>query len=104
MLSPFNFFAPGIVLDVSVSPDMNALPGGAALQSIANGAAAWALVISLLGLLIGAAIWAIGAHSSNYQQTYTGKRTLIASALAAVLVGAAPALINFFFHLGQSVH
>ncbi|MDA8373037.1 MAG: DUF6112 family protein [Actinomycetota bacterium] len=104
MLSPFNFFAPGIVLDVSVTPDMNALPGGAALQSIANGAAAWALVISLLGLLIGAAIWAIGAHSSNYQQTYTGKRTLIASALAAVLVGAAPALINFFFHLGQSVH
>lgn len=104
MSSPLNNLAPGIFLDVSVSPDMNALPGGAALQSIANGVAAWALVISLLGLLIGAAIWAIGAHSSNYQQTYTGKRTLIASALAAVLVGAAPALINFFFHLGQSVH
>ena len=104
MLPPLNFVAQGILLDVSVTPDMNALPGGAALQSIANGVAAWALVISLVGLLIGAAIWAIGAHSSNYQQTYTGKRTLIASALAAVLVGAAPALINFFFHLGQSVH
>ena len=90
--------------DVSVSPDINALPGSAALQSIANGAAAWALVIALMGLLVGAAMWAIGAHSSNYQQTYTGKKTLIAAALAALVVGAAPALINFFFHLGQGVH
>ncbi|MDA8262728.1 MAG: DUF6112 family protein [Actinomycetota bacterium] len=104
MMIPLTPLPPSIALDVSVTPDMNALPGGAALQSIANGVAAWALVIALLGLLVGAAIWALGAHSNNYQQTYTGKRTLIASALAAVLVGAAPALINFFFHLGQSVH
>lgn len=90
--------------DVSLTPDASALPGSNALQALANGVAAWALIIALLGLLAGAAIWAIGAHSSNMSQAYTGKRTLLASGMAAVLVGAAPTLINFFFHLGQSAH
>lgn len=91
-------------LDVSLAPDAGALPGSNALQSLANGIAAWALIISLVGLVAGAAIWAIGSHSSNMSQTYTGKRTLIASAGAAVLIGAAPTFINFFFHLGQSAN
>ena len=99
-----NRFLGSALADVSVTPNINSLPGASALQSIANGVAAWALLIALVGLLAGAAMWAIGSHSGNYQQTYTGKRTLIASALASVVVGAAPALINFFFHLGQGVH
>ncbi|CAG4933836.1 MULTISPECIES: DUF6112 family protein [Acidithrix] len=93
-----------LVADVSITPSISSLPGSAALQSIANGIAAWALVLSLVGLLVGAAMWALGAHAGNYQQTYSGKKTLGTSAAAAVVVGAAPALINFFFHLGQGVH
>ncbi len=89
---------------MSLTPDPSALPGANALQVLANGVAAWALIISLLGLVAGAALWAVGAHSSNMSQAYTGKKTLMASSFAAVLVGAAPTLINFFFHLGQSAH
>lgn len=90
--------------DVSLHPSTVNLPGGAALQSITNGLGGWALALALVGLLIGAAAWALGSHSQNYQQSYVGRRTVLVSGLAALLVGAAPAVVNFFFHTGQAVH
>ena len=65
---------------------------------------AWALILALIGLIVGAAMWAIGAHSNNYQQSYSGRRTVLASGGAALVIGAAPALVNFFFHAGQGIH
>lgn len=80
------------------------LPGGTALQTLTNGIGGWALILSLVGLVIGAAAWALGAHSQNYHQSYIGRRTVLVSGLAALLIGAAPGIINFFFHTGQTVH
>ncbi|MHB8189806.1 MAG: DUF6112 family protein [Ferrimicrobium sp.] len=92
-----------MLLDVSLTPDPNALPGGGVLQQLVNGIGGWALILALVGLLIGAATWAIGAHSQNYQQSYLGRRAVLVSGLAALLIGAAPAIVNFFFHLGLGV-
>ena len=94
----------GIRADVSLSPNVSSLPGGDALQRLTDGVGGWALVFALVGLVIGAAMWAVGSHAHNYQQTYSGRRAVLASALAALLIGAAPALVNFFFHVGQGVH
>ncbi len=93
-----------ILLDVTLQPSVTSLPGGALLQQIANGLGAWALILALIGLIIGAAMWAIGAHSNNYQQSYSGRKTVLASGGAALVIGAAPALVNFFFHAGQGIH
>jgi MFS family permease len=90
--------------DVTLDPDPSNLPGGAVLQHLTDGLGGWALILSLVGLLIGAAAWALGAHAQNYHQAFNGRRTVLVSALAALLIGAAPALINFFFHTGQGVH
>jgi len=90
--------------DVSLHPATSDLPGGAALQSLANGIAAWALIGALVALLLGAALWAIGSHTQNMHQSAQGRRAVLSSLVAAVLIGAAPALINFFFATGQSVH
>jgi len=92
-----------LVADVSLSPDPNALPEGSVLQTLVNGLGGWALLASLAGLVIGAAVWAIGAHSQNYQQAYLGRRAVLVAGATALLVGAAPAIINFFFHLGLGV-
>jgi hypothetical protein len=92
-----------LVADVSLSPDPNALPGGSVLQTLVNGLGGWALLASLAGLVIGAAVWAIRAHSQNYQQAYLGRRAVLVAGATALLVGAAPAIINFFFHLGLGV-
>jgi hypothetical protein len=92
------------LVDVTLTPDPGQLPGGATLQQLTNGIGGWALILSLVGLVVGAAAWALGAHSQNYQQSYIGRRTVLVSGLAALLIGAAPAIINFFFHTGQAVH
>jgi MFS family permease len=89
---------------VSMQPDMSALPGGNELQRLVNGLGAWALIAALAGLVIGAAAWALGVHAQNFQQTMVGRRAVLISGLAALLIGAAPAIVNFFFGAGQTVH
>ena len=90
--------APG---DVQATPDSRKLPGGAVLRDLTDGLAGWALIASLVGLFIGAIVWALGAHSQNWHQTNVGKRSVVVSALAALVVGAAPAIINFFAGQGR---
>jgi MFS family permease len=90
--------------DVTLNPTPGNLPGADVLQKLTDGLGGWALVASLVGLVIGAAAWALGAHSQNYHQSFAGRRTVLVSALAALLIGAGPGLVNFFFHAGSSVH
>jgi hypothetical protein len=89
--------------NVNLSPSTSALPGSAALQQIANGIAAWALIGALVALLLGAALWAVGSHTQNMHQSSQGRRAVLTSLAAAILIGAAPTLINFFFNTGLSV-
>ena len=86
--------------DVSMSPSMSQLPGGDTLQGLVNGLGAWALVAALVGLVVGAAAWALGVHSQNFQQSLVGRRAVLVSGLAALLIGAGPAIINFFYGAG----
>jgi hypothetical protein len=94
----------GRLADVELHPNTNSLPGGDVLQNLMNGLGGWALALSLVGLLIGAAAWSLGSHGQNYQQTFVGRRAVLISGLAALLVGAGPAIVNFFFKAGQGVH
>ena len=90
--------------DVSLNPDMNALPGGGTLQTLTTASGAWALIAALVGLVIGAAAWALGVHAQNFQQSLVGRRAVLVSGLAALLIGAAPPIINFFFNTGVNLH
>lgn len=92
-----------LLANVTLNPNPKNLPGGNLLQSLSNGIGGWALILSLVGLVVGAAAWALGAHSQNYQHSMVGRRAVLVSALAALLIGAAPALVNFFFNAGQGV-
>ncbi len=88
---------------VGGKPDPNGLPGSTALESLISGLAFWALLAALAGLLVSAAVWALSSHSGNYHHTSMGRRGTLISAVAAFLVGAAPAIIAFFENLGQTV-
>jgi hypothetical protein len=92
------------LVDVTLTPSLNALPGGGTLQELANGLGAWALIAALAGLVIGAAAWALGVHAQNFQQSMVGRRAVLVSGLAALLIGAAPPIVNFFFHAGTALH
>jgi hypothetical protein len=90
--------------NLQLSPNTGALPGGNVLQNLMNGLDGWALALSLVGLVVGAAAWALGSHGQNYQQSFVGRRAVLISGLAALLIGAGPGIVNFFFNTGQGVH
>lgn len=85
---------------VRVSPDPGALPGGAQLQQIVNGLAGLALIALAGAAVAGAVMWAVGASGSHSGAILGGKRMVLVAVAAALVVGATPALINFFRALG----
>jgi hypothetical protein len=87
---------------VNFTPDFTALPGSGPFQHVINGVGAFALFLSLTGVIIGGAIWGIGSLSSNYHQAAVGKRATLYSIVGAVIIGAAAALVNWAFSLGQT--
>lgn len=93
-----------MLTDVTLNPNPSALPGGDTLQSMANGFAAFALIIVVIVFVVGAAAWAAGRHLGNYRYAESGKMATFASALAAMLIGGAAVIINFFYHAGGSIH
>lgn len=90
--------------DVQLSPSISSLPGSAALQQLINGIGGWALAGALVALVVGAGLWALGSHTQNMHQSAAGRRAVLTSLVAALLIGAAPALIDFFFKTGLGVH
>jgi Family of unknown function (DUF6112) len=93
--------APAVAV-VTAHPDLQGLPGSNVLQQLVNGAEAWALVIALLGAFIGAGLWAVASHTHNHHYAARGRMAALISAASALVVGAAPGLVNFFAHLGST--
>jgi Mn2+/Fe2+ NRAMP family transporter len=92
----------GVIAAVTATPNPKALPGSNVLQQLVNGAEAWALAIALLGAFIGAALWAVASHTHNHQYAARGRMAALISAASALIVGAAPGLVNFFERLGTT--
>lgn len=88
---------------VTLSPNPKGLPGSGVIQSLVNGLAFWALLASLAGVVIGCIVWAAGSHGQNHHMAGRGRLGTLACAAAALVVGAAPALINFFAEAGEKV-
>ena len=87
---------------VSARPNPNGLPGSNVLQQLVNGAEAWSLAIALLGAFVGAGLWAVASHTHNHQYAARGRMAALISGAAALIVGAAPGLVNFFERLGST--
>jgi hypothetical protein len=94
--------APALALGVQATPDPAGLPGQEKLQKLVNGLYSWSLIIALGALVVAALVWALGAHQSHYGAAASGKRGVLVAALAALLIGMAPAIVNFFYALGRA--
>jgi hypothetical protein len=90
--------------DINLTPDPQALPGGSTLQGIANGVMAFALVVTGIAFLVSAATWGLAGLSGNVQFASMGRRGVGAALVAALLIGAAATIVNFFFKTGQALH
>src|SRR6202042_3996399 len=88
--------------DVSATPNVGGLPGSNVLQQLVDGAEAWALAAALIGAFVGAALWAVASHGHNPHYAARGRMAAVISAASALVIGAGPALVNFFQHLGAT--
>jgi MFS family permease len=88
---------------VNLKPDVSQIPGSNVLQQLADGIGGWALVAAMIGIVVGAVMWAFGHYSQNYQQAYNGRRGVLVSGLAALLIGGAPYIINFLVQQGTAI-
>ena len=89
---------------VNMSPDASQLPGYDLLRALTNGLGGWALIAAMLGIVIGAVMWAFGHYSQNYQQALNGRRGVLVSGLAALLIGGAPQIITMLVQKGGTIH
>ena len=90
-----------IVIDID--PNSSGLPGIEQLRTIVGAVMTVGLILSVLALIISAIIWAYGSNSSNPHLAGRGKTGLLISCGAAVICGAAVALVNFGWSVGQQV-
>ena len=91
------------VQNVDLDPSAKGLPGSDVLEGLVNGLAFWGLLAALAGIVIGCIVWAAGSHGQNHHMAGRGRLGTLACAAAAMLIGAAPALVNFFAEAGDKV-
>ena len=98
-LSMASSVTPGLTL----APNISDLPGATVLQNLTIGLGGWALMAAMAGVLIGAVMWAFGHFSQNYQQAYNGRKGVLVSGLAAILISGAPRIVDFLVGQGAKI-
>jgi hypothetical protein len=91
-------------INVNVTPDAGGLPGSSTLLQLLGGLQFDAVLGAIAGVIIGAVVWALSAHANNYQSAARGRAAVLASGIAALLIGFGPALVQALFGVGQSAH
>ena len=88
---------------INPAPDPSQLPGSDQILGLVAGVRWAALVACLVGLVVGAAVWAFSSHSGNSYQMSRAKLSVFGALLGVFVIGAAPALIQWLYTLGTQV-
>lgn len=90
--------------DVQIPPpNPDFLPGSTVLSNLVAGLEYLVLLVLVAVMVWSGAEWAGGQLGQNPYHVSSGKVRLLVSAGAALLVGSAAAIINFFFHIGGQI-
>ena len=86
-----------------VSPNTTGLPGINTISNIVGALLTIGLIACVAGLVIAAIVWAIGSHSSNPNLAGRGKTGVLVALVAAILIGGANVLVDFFVATGKGL-
>lgn len=90
--------------DVTGGFNSNGIPGITEIAHIVGGIGTLAEYLALAGIFLSGGVWALAHHHGSYRGAGYGKIGVAVSIAAAFLIGAGPAITNFFIHAGQAVH
>ena len=74
--------------------------GAATAKEWMNGISYLAIIMVVIGLVLSAGLWAVGAFSNNYTQSVNGKKGFLICAAAALAIGAATKGVQYFYTQG----
>lgn len=89
--------------DQNISPNDDGLPGTSEARKIVGALLTYGLIAAVAGIAISAIIWPIANHNANPHWASRGKMGVVVSCGAALLVGCADVLVNFFQNAGSSL-
>ena len=89
--------------DPGVHPNNDGLPGLAQLRTIVGAMLTFGLVACVAATVVSAVVWGFGANSGNPHLAGRGKTGVVVAAGAALLIGAANAIVTFFSNVGSQV-
>lgn len=91
------------VIAQNVSPDSSGLPGMNVVSRIVGGLLYAGFFLAVATLVVAAIVWAASSIGGNYQGVSKGKTGVAVSAVAALLLGGASAIVRFFVDMGGSI-
>ena len=89
---------------IDVRPNTSGLPGITALTDMVGALLTFGLIAAVAGVALSAITWAIGSNSSNPHIAGRGKNGVLIAGAAAMLIGGANTLVNFFTNAGAAIH
>ena len=104
MLSVLSYRVMGFLIeDPGVTANTTGLPGLAQLRSLVGAMLTFGLVACVAALVASAVTWGFGSNSGNPHLAGRGKSGVVVSAGAALLIGAANAIVAFFSAAGATL-
>ena len=86
-----------------ITPNTNGLPGTNEAEKLVGALLTFGLIAAVVGVVIAVITWAFGSHSANPHLAGRGKTGVVVACIAALLVGGADILVNFFASAGASL-
>jgi hypothetical protein len=93
-----------LAYDPGITPNEGGLPGLDVLKQVMGSINLFGIIAVVGALAVSAAVWAWGHHSGGHQAEANGKKGVLVSAGAALLLGSANGIVAFFSALGTQVH
>ena len=88
---------------MDVFPDFGAVGGAAQLREIVGALLMFALIASVLMLVVCAVAWALAASHGHYQTAARGRLGVWLACGTAAVAGAGVAIVNFLLGVGASL-
>lgn len=92
-----------LLAGTSISPNKSGLPGVGEAEKIVGALLTFGVIAAVAGVAISAMAWALGSHSANPHLASRGRTGVMVAAAAALLIGGADLIVNFFQTAGSNI-
>jgi hypothetical protein len=93
-----------LAFDPGITPKGDGLPGLDVLRDVVSSINMFGIIAVVGALAVSLGVWAWGHHSGGHQAEANGKKGALVSAGAALGLGAANGIVQFFSALGTQVN